>query len=84
MESGGVPAPAVTLCGRDVNTGPWKVESDLMTMMMIDHNDHPLWERCQYRALEGGIMMMTKIMIDHNGHPFWGGDANTGPLEGGG
>ena len=76
-----MPAPAVTLCGRDVNTGPWKVESDLMTMMMQDHNDHLLWERCQYRALEGGIMMMTKIMIDHNGHPFWGRDANTGPWK---
>ena len=34
MESGGVPAPAVTLCGRDSNTGPWKVLIIIMITMM--------------------------------------------------
>ena len=34
MESGGVPAPAVTLCGRDADTGPWKVLMITMITMM--------------------------------------------------
>ena len=35
MESGGVPAPAVTLCGRDATTGPWKVGGGMMMIGML-------------------------------------------------